>query len=456
MKDLSVLQLLSYLFFLVILFTSSATTATGLAVRADLTHVDSGRGFTKRELLRRMAARTRSRAAILLSCAGQGAHAHTVTAPVTRGNIGEIGAEYLIHFSIGMPRPQHVVLTLDTGSDLVWTQCEPCGVCFDQPFPVFHPSASNTFRGVACSEPICRAGGLPNYGCYLKGKGCYYLYSYGDNSNTAGRIIKDTFTFKAPNGKGGPVSVPEVVFGCGMFNTGLFFSNESGIAGFGLGPLSLPSQLKVGKFSYCFTTMLESKSSPVFLGTPDNLKAHATGPIQSTPFVRNPATPYYYLSLKGVTVGKTRLPVHESAFALKADGSGGTIIDSGTSITNFPQAVFGHLRSAFVSQVPLPVANSSVDADSQLCFSMSSAADAKKLPVPKLIFHLEGADLDLPRENYMAMIDEDGTSNLCLIISRSEGSDLTLIGNFQQQNMHIVYDLESKKLVFVPAQCDKL
>jgi hypothetical protein len=278
-----------------------------------------------------------------------------------------------------------------------------------------------------------------------------------DNSVTTGKIVEDTFTFQAPNDKRGTVTaVPNLCFGCGIYNTGLFGSNESGIAGFGRGPLSLPSQLKVARFSHCFTTIVESKTSAVFLGTPDNLEAQATGPIQSTPFVRNPAgatSALYLLSLKGINVGKTRLPFDASTFALKGGGISGTIIDSGTSMTIFPEAVFRSIWKAFVSQVPLPA----VEVGKLLCFATSPK---NKVPaVPKLILHLEGADWDLQRENYVLDIDDDdGTDGgLCLVIGSSgESNNITIIGNFQQQNMHIAYDLGSNKLFFVPARCDKL
>ena len=44
---------------------------------------------------------------------------------------------------------------------------------------------------------------------------------------------------------------------------------------------------------------------------------------------------------------------------------------------------------------------------------------------------------------------------MCLVINSGE-DDSTITGNFQQQNMHIVYDVENSKLLFVPAHCDKL
>jgi hypothetical protein len=43
--------------------------------------------------------------------------------------------------------------------------------------------------------------------------------------------------------------------------------------------------------------------------------------------------------------------VPASAFALNADGTGGTFIDSGTSITSLPPHVFSLLSDAFVSEL---------------------------------------------------------------------------------------------------------
>ncbi|XP_044321825.1 aspartic proteinase nepenthesin-1 [Triticum aestivum] len=436
------LSMLTYLVFLTFLFSWPATSA---ALRAHLSHIDSGRGFTKRELLHRMVVRSRARAVNL--CPYSRTNAHPATAPVGRVNT-DVNSEYLIHLSIGAPRSQPVTLTLDTGSDVVWTQCEPCAECFTQPLPRFDTAASNTVRSVACSDPLCKAHS--EHGCFLHG--CTYVSGYGDESRSFGHFLRDSFTFD--DGKGGAVTMPDIGFGCGMYNVGKFLRTETGIAGFGRGPLSLPSQLKVRQFSYCFTDRFEAKSSPVFLGAAGDLKAHATGPTLSTSFVRNPSpntdsSSYYFLSFKGVTVGETRLPVPESAFAIKADGSGGTIIDSGTDLTTFPDAVFRQLKSAFIAQVALPV-NKTADED-DICFSW----DAKKTaPMPKLIFHLEGADWDLPRENYVTEDHESG--QVCVVVSTSGQRDMTLIGNFQQQNTHIVYDLAAGKLLLVPAQCDKL
>ncbi|KAF0909670.1 hypothetical protein E2562_000030 [Oryza meyeriana var. granulata] len=84
-------------------------------------------------------------------------------------------------------------------------------------------------------------------------------------------------------------------------------------------------------------------------------RVSSRGAVQTTPLIQNPGDPtFYYLSLKGIIVGSTRLPVPESAFAL-SKGTGGTIIDSGTAITSLPPRVYRLVRDAFAAQLKLPV-----------------------------------------------------------------------------------------------------
>ncbi|OAY71920.1 aspartic proteinase nepenthesin-1-like [Ananas comosus] len=407
-------------------------------LRVDLTHVDAGRSFTNFELLQRMALRSRARGAMLVpKAAGGSTNSISTTDVPVLPNVGE----YILGVSIGSPA-QPLLLILDTGSDLVWTQCQPCLSCFNQRFPLYDPSQSSTYSPLACSSKLCQA--LPLSACHAQ---CLYLYSYGDQSTTVGTLASEAFTFRSANN----VTVPNLGFGCGFLNGGIF-NNESGIAGFGRGPLSLISQLGVGKFSYCFISYDDdSKSSALMLGSAAGLNGNATT-VRSTPFVLNPSQPtFYYLSLDGITVGTTRLPIPKSAFALQQNGTAGVIIDSGTSITQLTTVAYKHVRSAFLSQVKLPVANGTAEGF-DLCFSLPSSPSAK-VDVPKLIFHFEGADMDLPRDNYMF---QDSSVGLMCLAMLDSGSESSIIGNFQQQNMHVVYDLDNQKLSFAPARCDHL
>ncbi|OAY71916.1 Aspartic proteinase nepenthesin-1 [Ananas comosus] len=366
-------------------------------LRVDLTHVDAGRNFTKFELLQRMALRSRARSAMLVSKAAGGS-ANSISA--TDVPVSPNPYEFTIGVSIGTPA-QPLLLMLDTGSDLIWTQCQPCLSCTNQSFPLYDPSQSATYSPLPCSSKLCQA--LPQSACHAQ---CLYLYEYLDNSFTS-------------------------------------HSRQRG----------LHLWLGVGKFGYCFISYgdEDSKSSTLMLGSAASLNGSSTN-IQSTPFVTNTSQPtYYYLSLDGITVGTIRLPIPRSAFALQQNGTGGVFIDSGTSFTQLTTVAYKLVRSAFLSQVKLPVANGTAEGF-DLCFSLPSSPSAK-VDVPKLIFHLEGADMDLPRDNYML---QDSTMGLMCLAMFDSGSEISIIGNFQQQNMHMVYDLDDQKLSFAPAQCDHM
>ncbi|KAJ1297392.1 hypothetical protein BS78_01G372300 [Paspalum vaginatum] len=426
------------------------TDAAPGAMRAQLTRTDAGRALTRRQLLRRMVLRSKARAARLLS--GSSSSSTSVSASAVPGRSHILETEYLISFAIGTP-PQPVQMTLDTGSDLIWTQCQPCPSCYAQALPYFDPTLSATSRAFACGSSECRL--LDWSSCGARGWGkqtCVYTYSYGDNSVTNGVLAADTFTFHGGDAGRAGAAVHNVAYGCGLFNNGLFSANTtgSGIAGFGRGTLSLPSQLNVSNFSYCFTNITGSTPSTVLLGLPANLYSGASGAVQTTRLIQSSVIPtYYYLPLKSITVGSTRLPVPESAFALTDNGTGGTVIDSGTSVTLLPPPVYGLLHHAFVSQV-----NLTVTSDEPLCFAVSSSA-LDKPAVPKLELQFEGAKMELPRDNYVFELEDGGQNNMCIAIV-SSGGDMTIIGNYQQQNLHVLYDLAGNKLSFVTAQCDSV
>ena len=49
-------------------------------------------------------------------------------------------AEYLMELAIGTP-PVPFVALADTGSDLTWTQCKPCKLCFPQDTAIYDTAA---------------------------------------------------------------------------------------------------------------------------------------------------------------------------------------------------------------------------------------------------------------------------------------------------------------------------
>ncbi|KAM0914186.1 hypothetical protein ACQ4PT_011720 [Festuca glaucescens] len=176
-----------------------------------------------------MAARSKARSMRLLSD-----HAVRVDPGPYADSVPD--TEYLVHLSIGTP-PQPVQRSLDTGSDLVWTQRQPCQACFDQALPYFDPFNSSTFSVLPCHQPMCQQN-LDWSFCgkqYWDNQTCVYVYDYADNSIITGHLDTDTFTFAAADGVGS-ASVPGLAFGCGLFNNGNFQSNGTGIAGLATAP----------------------------------------------------------------------------------------------------------------------------------------------------------------------------------------------------------------------------
>ncbi|KAJ4817962.1 Eukaryotic aspartyl protease family protein [Rhynchospora pubera] len=405
--------------------------------RLDLSHIDSKGKFSKIELLHRMIHRSHHRMhrfARKTQNQSPNASKHGTKTDVTVGS-----GEFVMDIAIGTPSVTFPAI-IDTGSDLIWTQCKPCIWCFPQPTPIFNPSASSSYRRLPCTAKLCKS--LPFYNCIKNNTSCQYMYGYGDGSYTIGNLSSETFTL-------GSKKAHKVAFGCGNKNSD-GFDKSSGLVGLGRSKLSLVSQLKFKEFSYCFASLDETKQSPMFFGDLAYLNVStATGPAQSTPLLKNKVSSFYYLSLLGITVGKTKLNVPSTVFALQSNGSGGTIIDSGTAISYLEMTGYKAVRSAFISQMKLPVANSS-DAGFDLCFKAPSHVSS--FVVPKFIFHFEGADLDLPKSNYF--LHEIENDLLCLTIMGSSG--ISIIGSMQQQNFKIIYDLKKNKLTFIPVQCDKL
>ncbi|KAI3462394.1 hypothetical protein Pfo_019057 [Paulownia fortunei] len=408
---------------LVVLFVSPAVSTsrnlldhhdvkTGFQVT--LKHIDSGGNFTKFELLQRAMMRGRKRMERLYAVALAASDA-SIEAPIHAGD-----GEFLMELSIGTP-PASYSAILDTGSDLIWTQCKPCRQCFNQPTLIFDPKESSSFSELSCSSDLCAS--LPMSSCN-DGK-CEYLYAYGDYSSTEGIMATETFTF-------GKVSIPNVGFGCGFDNEGVGFNQGGGLVGLGRGPLSLVSQLDEPKFSYCLTSIGSTKTSTLLMGSLASVNTNLRDSIKTTPLIQSPSSPsFYYLSLEGITVGDTLLAIDESTFALNEDGTGGMIIDSGTTITYIEEIAFDLVKNEFTNQMQLPV-DESKDTGLDLCFTLPS--DAQNI-----------------EENYI-IVDSSGVA--CLAMGSSNG--ISIFGNIQQQNILVVHDLVKDTISFVPTQCDQL
>ncbi|XP_027344178.1 aspartic proteinase nepenthesin-2-like [Abrus precatorius] len=367
--------------------------------------------------------------------------------------------EYFMDVFVGTP-PKHFSLILDTGSDLNWIQCVPCYACFEQNGPYYDPTDSSSFKNITCHDPRCKLVSSPDppHPCKLENQSCPYFYWYGDSSNTTGDFALETFTVNLTTPKGKPELklVENVMFGCGHWNRGLFHG-AAGLLGLGRGPLSFASQLQSlygHSFSYCLVdrNSNSSVSSKLIFGEDKELLSHPN--LNFTSFVggrENPVDTFYYVQIKSIMVGGEVLKIPKETWHLSSEGAGGTIIDSGTTLTYFAEPAYDIIKEAFMKKIkgyPL------VETFPPLkpCYNVSGV-EKMELPEFGILFE-DGAVWDFPVENYFIQIEPEDI--VCLAILGTPRSALSIIGNYQQQNFHILYDMKKSRLGYAPMKCDDI
>ncbi|CAL4984963.1 unnamed protein product [Urochloa decumbens] len=335
------------------------------------------------------------------------------------------GGAYNMEFSIGTP-PLNLLAQADTGSDLVWVKCGGCASCSPQGSPSYYPDMSSSFSNLSCSDPLCVALQSAGNQCSHSGAECDYLYRYGSSTDahhyTQGFLGSETVTL-------GGDAVPGIGFGCTTMSEG-GFGTGSGLVGLGRGQLSLVRQLQVGSFSYCLPSD-PSKKSPLLFGS-----GALTGDgVQSTPLLQTRDT-FYTVNLQGISIGSVT--------------TAGTniVFDSGTTLTLLADPVYTAAKNAILSQTALPQADHSSDGY-EACFvatenDISGAA-------PKMVLHFDGADMDLPVDNYFR---DMGDGSMCWVVQSSPAGGLSIVGNIMQMNYNIRHDIDNFVLSFQPANCD--
>lgn len=229
------------------------------------------------------------------------------------------------------------------------------------------------------------------------------------------------------------------------------FNKYDGVVGMGRGELSLVSQLNISVFSYCMASRFHKSEHSILLTEDEAKTAIANKKIQTTPLLQ-PQDSNYYISLEGISVGETKLPVSTSDFEI-VNGKGGMIIYSGTTYTYLDKGIIDMIENEFMKQTKLKKVDvpSAVYNNLTRCFDPSY--DVKIIPT--LVFHFSGANWDVPRENYI--YEKKGQA--CLAFMDNDSNDaqkVSIFGNMQQQNMMVLYDLNKNSLSFIPAKCNQL
>ncbi|MBA0622529.1 hypothetical protein Godav_008062 [Gossypium davidsonii] len=403
---------------------------------SQLYHHDKANIPTHAEILLQDVARVKSIHSKLAKSLGSTKVDQTDAANIPAKDGSVVGSgNYVVTVGLGTPK-KDLTLIFDTGSDITWTQCQPCvGTCYKQQDPVFAPSLSSTYSNISCSSTTCNSlasatGNTP--GC--SSSACVYGIQYGDSSFSVGIFAKEKLTLTSTD------VFDDFLFGCGQNNQGLF-GGAAGLIGLGRDKLSLPSQTasKYKKyFSYCLPS---SASSTGFL-------SFGYGGVSkfvkfTTLTTLSQGASFYGIDIVGISVGGKKLPISASVFT-----AGGAIIDSGTVITRLPPTAYTALSSEFrklMSRYPKAQPLSILDT----CYDFTKFSSVS---VPKIsIFFSGGVEVPIAAKGILYV---NAISQVCLAFAgNTDDTEVGIFGNTQQKTLQVVYDGVGGKLGFATGGC---
>ncbi|KAI4300575.1 hypothetical protein L6164_033937 [Bauhinia variegata] len=122
--------------------------------------------------------------------------------------------------------------------------------------------------------------------------------------------------------------------------------------------------------------------------------------------------------------------------------------------------IFDLVAQEFEKQMANYTRAKDVEAQSGLrpCFDISAQ---KSVSFPELTFQFKGgAKMTLPLTNYFSLVGKSASACLTIVTDNvvappMNGGPAIILGNFQQQDFYVEYDLENERLGFRPQSCKK-
>ncbi|KOM34595.1 hypothetical protein LR48_Vigan02g074500 [Vigna angularis] len=374
---------------------------------------------------------------------------------------------YYTKVKMGTP-PKEFNVQIDTGSDILWVNCNTCSNCPQSSelgieLNFFDTVGSSTAALVSCTDPICTTGVQgASAECSTRANQCSYAFKYGDGSGTAGYYVSDALYFNLIVGQPPlpPVnSSATIVFGCSIYQSGDLTKTEKavdGIFGFGPGALSVVSQLssrgitpKV--FSHCLK------------GDGDGGGILVLGEIKESSIVYSPLVPsqyvlfisflifftwpHYNLNLQSIAVNGQLLPINPAVFATSNDR--GTIVDCGTTLAYLVQEAYDPLVTAITTAVSQS-AQQTNSKGSQCYLVTTSIGDI----FPSVSLNFEGgASMILKPEQYLMHNGyRDGAEMWCIGFQNVQ-EGVSILGDLVLKDKIVVYDLAHQRIGWANYDC---
>jgi len=371
--------------------------------------------------------------------------------------------EYYITVSVGSPA-QIFTLQVDTGSAITALPSGTCTDCYHYN-NLYNASLSSTSNVFSCQDDRCTSKKCNDDGT------CAFKVSYGDSSFISGNLVYDVIGLpvsynvnNGPKGSGPTVngvtqtlfSDTPVTFGAITDQSGGFqVHGVDGIMGLAFGGDQLSCVPNCA--SLVMDSIVQRYNIP-------NVFSIALQPIQNnsiynavggsltiggidTAFLGGStvyytdviSTPYYKVLLGDISVGSTYLGARASDF-------GSVIVDSGTTYTLLPPAVFNMLKNVMQTQN----CHLTYVGGPTSIFTNSTCVNSTKIDLsqfPDFTFHLSGVKIIMKPRQYLLELDTSKGSVNCLsVISGVSGK--TVLGDSFMMGYYIVFDRDNKRVGF--------
>ncbi|CAI8589541.1 unnamed protein product [Vicia faba] len=369
-------------------------------------------------------------------------------------DIYPIDNAYAIFLWIGTP-VQVVLVTVDIGSPISWSQCDPCNTCYPMQRPPFNIRASSTFKEVGSYSDTCLIPMMREVFGNSTGWTCRYNVKYGTNhqSHSFGLMVTDTLILERSN-----TEVKNFIIGCGDSYEGPFMTQFTGVLGLGRGPLSVQSQLKAKAFSFCPVSQgSDEPSSLEFYDTPPEINQHGVvvGDNSSimVALMENSGYPFhYFLQFVGISVDGFMLDIQSRVWGYGLNYDGGVIMDIGTMLTYLPTDAYSVFRSEILRTDHNRTKTSGYEG-LEFCYK-----DDSPNVFPTIELHFENGNIAGQNfvsyklnNNQLLFVPEEGI--VCLSFAEGKTSALTVIGSNQFQGTLLMFDLVNQILVLTFNKC---
>ncbi|KAH0659260.1 hypothetical protein KY290_028818 [Solanum tuberosum] len=379
----------------------------------------------------------------------------SVNFPV-RGNIHSEGL-YYTYMLVGNP-PRPYFLDIDTGSDLMWIQCDaPCTSCAKGAHPLYKPRNVNMIPPknpycVEVQENLKKSKYCDN--CHQ----CDYEIEYADRSSSVGVLAKDELQLVLANGTG---TKPSVVFGCAYDQQGTLLNtlaSTDGILGLSRAPISLPSQLAShglinNVIGHCLRT--DTNGGYLFLGN-DFVPQWR---MSWVPMLNNPFPNLYQAQLMKMNYGGKELRLGSTSY-----GQGTVVFDSGSTYTYFTDQAYKALISMLEEISSEDLIKDASDTTLPICwrakFPVRSIEEVRQFFKPLNLqfrskWRIVSTKLWIPAEGFLT-ISEKG--NVCLGIldgSNVHDGSAIILGDISLRGQLFVYDNVNQKIGWIRSNCER-